>query len=380
MKCKKCKHEIADNSIFCNWCGHKQLTASDDVRVPVPRKKGNKFVSQIMVGEERIFISANSEEEYYAKARAAKTEQIEIKKTSPKGSLGKVIDNYISSVDSVLSPSTIKSYKSYRNNRFQNYIKIDISKINFQRMVNEEAKEVKPKTLANAWRLVTASLRHAKFDIPQVNLPMIPHAERPWLDYQQIEIFLQAIRGEKCELAALLALNGLRRSELLHLTDADVDVDKGLIYVRGASVYNDKGQFVNKETNKNATSARIVHIVIPRLTELLRCKTGVLITTKPNTTYVQVNRICRDVGLPEIGVHGLRHSYVSLGRHLKMDALTIKREGGWADLDTVNKIYTHLAAQDADNDVKIMSEFYTTTNCNHTKEVAETKPKMQPNP
>ena len=79
MKCKKCKREIADNSIFCNWCGHKQLTASDDVRVPVPRKKGNKFVSQIMVGEERVFISANTEEEYYAKARAAKTEQIEIK-------------------------------------------------------------------------------------------------------------------------------------------------------------------------------------------------------------------------------------------------------------------------------------------------------------
>ena len=366
MKCKKCKREIPENSIYCNWCGHKQLTASDDVRVPVPRKKGNKFVSQITVGEERVFISANTEEEYYAKARAAKTEQIEIKKTSPKGSLGKVIDNYLNSVDMVLSPSTIKAYKSYRQCRFQNFIKIDVSRIDFQKMVNEEAKVVKPKTLANAWRLVTASLRHAKLDIPPVNLPKIPKAERPWLDYQQIEVFLQAIRGEDCELAALLALNGLRRSELLHLTDADVDTEKGLIFVRGASVYNDKGQFVSKETNKNATSQRTVHIVIPRLSELLKKKTGVLVDTKPNTTYVQVNRICRDVGLPEIGVHGLRHSYVSLAWHLGMDIMTIQREGGYANFETVNKVYMHLAAQDADRDVDMMVAFY--------------QPKMQPNP
>lgn len=365
MKCKKCKREIADNSIFCNWCGHKQLTASDDVRVPVPRKKGNKFVSQITVGEERVFISANTEEEYYAKARAAKTEQIEIKKTSPQGSLGKVIDNYLNSVDMVLSPSTIKAYKSYRKCRFQNFIKIDVSRIDFQKMVNEEAKIVKPKTLANAWRLVTASLRYAKLDIPLVNLPKIPKKERPWLDYEQIETFLQAIRGDDCEVAALLALNGLRRSELLHLTDADIDVDKGLIFIRGASVYNDKGQFVSKETNKNATSQRTVHIVIPRLTELLRDRTGVIVTTKPNTTYVQVNRICRDVGLPEIGVHGLRHSYVSLAWHLGMDIMTIQREGGYANFETVNKVYMHLAAQDADRDVDKMVAFY--------------QPKMQPN-
>ena len=366
MKCKKCKREIPENSIFCNWCGFKQLTASDDVRVPVPRKKGNKFVSQIMVGEERVFISANTEEEYYAKARAVKTEQIEIKKTSPRGSLGKVIDNYLYSVDSVLSPSTIKAYKSIRKTRFQDYMKTDITRIDFQRMVNLEAKVVKPKTLANAWRLVTASLRYAKWDIPPVNLPKIPKAERPWLDYQQIETFLQAIRGEDCELAALLALNGLRRSELLHLTDKDIDVDRGLIFVRGASVYNDKGQFVSKDTNKNATSQRTVHIVIPRLTELLRGKTGILVTTKPNTTYVQVNRICRDVGLPEVGVHGLRHSFASLGWHLHMDALTIQREGGWANSDTVQKVYTHLAAQDANADIGNMVAFY--------------QAKMQPNP
>ena len=358
MKCKKCKREIPDNSIFCNWCGHKQLTASNDVRVPVPRRKGNQWFNQITVDGARVYISAFSEEDYYAKARAAKSKQIEIKKDPTKTTLGRVIDKFVDANDAVLSPSTIKAYKSMRKTRFSGYMDRGVGSIDYQRMVNEEAKIVKPKTLANAWRLVTASFAYAKMENPKVNLPKIPKSERPWLDYQQIETFLQAIRGDDCEIAALLALNGLRRSELLHLTDADIDTDRDLIFVRGASVYNDKGEFVAKATNKNATSQRTVHIVIPRLHDLLIDRQGIIVTTKPNTTYVQVNRICRECGLPEVGVHGLRHSYVSLAWHLGMDILTIQREGGYSNFDTVNKVYMHLAAQDANSDIVQMKQFY----------------------
>ena len=137
-----------------------------------------------------------------------------------------------------------------------------------------------------------------------------------------------------------------------------MDVERGLIYVRGASVYNDKGQFISKDTNKNSTSTRTVHIVIPRLTELLRCKNGALVTTKPNTTYVQVNRICRENGLPEVGVHGLRHSFASLAYHLEWSEATTMREGGWSNSATVHRIYTHLAAADANADIAKMVDFF----------------------
>lgn len=358
MKCKKCKRVIADNSIFCNWCGFRQIAESRETKVPAPKRKGNTWYAQVTVDSDRVYVSANSEEEYYAKARAAKLKLIEIQKSRPKLPLGTAIDRYINSQTNTLSPSTIKSYRSIRKNRFQDYMSHDAYSINYQQMVNEEAKDVSPKTLANSWRLVTASLKYARTDIPKVSTPKIPKRNRPWLDYEQIEKFMRAIRGKDCELAALLALNGLRRSELLHLTSDDIDIDHGLIHVRGASVYNDKGVFVEKETNKNATSTRDVHIVIPRLTELLRGKEGILITTKPNTTYVQVNRICREIGLPEVGVHGLRHSFASLAYHLKWSESTTMREGGWANTDTVHKVYTHLAAQDANVDIVHMQQFY----------------------
>lgn len=305
-----------------------------------------------------MYISAASEDEYYAKAKAVKAGLIETKKAAPKITLGTAIDNYIKDNDQVLSPSTVNAYKSYRKTRFQNYMGDGVDAINYQRMVNTEAKLVKPKTVHNAWRLVTASLRHAGASIPQVNLPQKHKSERQWLDYQQIELFLNAIRGKPYELGALLALNGLRRSELLHLSADDVDTKNGIIHVRGASVVGLNNKLTDKATNKNASSTRDVHIVIPRIKELLSCKKGRLITTNPTTLYGLINDLCEKHGLPKVGVHGLRHSFASLAYHLKWSESTTMREGGWSNTDTVHRIYTHLANADANADIVQMQQFY----------------------
>ena len=359
MKCKKCKRKIADNSIFCNWCGARQIVESRETRVPTPQRKGNTWYAQVTVGDERYYISGSTEEEYYAKARAAKANLIEIKKAAPKLTLGTAIDNYIKDNDQVLSKSTVNAYMSYKKTRFQAYMKLDVGGINYQKMINDESREdLSPKTIHNAWRLVTASLRHADFPVPQVNLPQKKKAERPWLDYQQIQTFTSVLRGKPYELGALLALNGLRRSELLHLTADDVDLDSGIIHVRGASVIGLNNKLTDKQTNKNQTSTRDVHIVIPRLTELIRGKKGRLITTNPTTLYGLINGLCVKHGLPEVGVHGLRHSFASLAYHLKWSEATTMREGGWSNPDTVHRIYTHLANQDANEDIKRMQDFF----------------------
>ena len=360
MKCRstRCKREIPENAVFCPWCGFRQVLAADEVKVPQPKRKGNKWYAQVTVGDERAYISADSEEEYYSKARAAKSGLLEIKKAAPKLSLGTAIDNYIKDNDQVLSPSTINAYKSYRKTRFQPYIDMDVSAVPYQRMVNEESKRLKPKTVHNAWRLVTAALGHAGREFPQVNLPQKAKQDRQWLDYDQIKLFCGAIKGKPYELGALLALNGLRRSELLHLTAEDVDTDVGIMHIRGASVVGLNNKLIDKSTNKNQTSSRDVHIVIPRLTELIRCKKGRLITTNPTTLYGSINKLCEKNGLPQVGVHGLRHSFASLAYHLGWSEATTMREGGWANTDTVHRVYTHLANADANADIAKMREFF----------------------
>ena len=359
MKCKKCKRTIEDNSIYCNWCGYKQIADSTELRVPKPtRREDGTWTARIMVAGERVRVDGNTEEEYYQKAKATKAGLIEMKKAAPKLMLGTAIDNYIKDNDAVLSPSTINAYKSYRKTRFKAFMDEDVSAINYQQMINEESKLVKPKTVHNAFRLVTASLAHAKVPICPINLPPKCKVQRPWLDYQQIATFLIALRGKPYELGALLALNGLRRSEILHLTSDDIDTERGLIYVRGASVIGENNKLTDKATNKTTASSRVVNIVIPRLNELIDGKEGKLITTNPTTMYGLINGLCEKHGLPQVGVHGLRHSFASLAYHLGWSEMTTMREGGWSNPDTVHRIYTHLAAQDANEDIQKMKDFY----------------------
>lgn len=359
MKCKKCKRTIEDNSIYCNWCGYKQIADSTELRVPKPaRREDGTWTARIMVAGERLRVDGNSEEEYYQKAKATKAGLLEMKKAAPRITLGAAVDNYINDNDAVLSPSTINAYKSYRRTRFKAYMSEDVEHINYQRMINEECKKVSPKTVHNAFRLVTASLKREGIAIPEVNLPQKHKTERPWLDYQQISILLDKCKGKPYELGILLGLHGLRRSEILHLTSDDIDTERGLIYVRGASVIGENNKLTDKDTNKTTASSRVVNIVIPRLNELIDGKEGKLITTNPTTLYDSINDICRKNSLPTVGVHGLRHSFASLAYHLGWSELTTMREGGWSNPDTVHRIYTHLAAQDANEDIQKMKDFY----------------------
>ena len=355
----KCKHERAPaHATFCPDCGSRLIEQRGEVKVPVPVLRGGVWSSRLMVGGERVYVAADSEEDYYAKARAVKQGLIETKKAAPRLTLGTAIDNYIKDNDAVLSPSTINAYKSYRRTRFKGYMSADVGQINYQRMVNEECRAAAPKTVHNAWRLVTTSLKHAGAELPEVNLPQKPKAERPWLDYQQISILLGKCKGKPYELGILLGLHGLRRSEILHLTADDIDTERGLIYVRGASVIGEGNKLTDKDTNKTTASSRTVNIVIPRLNDIVAGKNGKLITTNPTTLYGSINKLCAKNGLPEVGVHGLRHSFASLAYHLGWSEATTMREGGWSNPDTVHRIYTHLAAQDANEDINRMKNFY----------------------
>ena len=358
----KCKHERApEHATFCPDCGARLIQVRGEVKVPVPTLRGNKWSAQMTINGERVYVDGSTEEEYYAKAKAAKADLIEIKKASPKVSLGKVIDKFIKDNDAVLSPSTVNAYLSYRNTRFKRYMDLPIETINWQRMVNDETKKVSPKTVRNAFALVTAALDHSGYEKSKVKLPKKPKSDRPWLDYEQIQIILGAAKGKPYELGILLALHGLRRSELLHLTAEDIDTYSGVIHVRGASVIGEGNKLVDKATNKNTTSTRDVHIVIPRLTELVNGKEGRLITTNPSTLYGSINGLCERVGLPQVGVHGLRHSYISLCFHLGWNIQTVMREGGYSDMQTVNEVYRHLAAQDANADIERMKNYYKIT-------------------
>lgn len=275
----------------------------------------------------------------------------------PVTTLETVIENYIASRKATRSPSTIEGYEVILRNRFPDYMQSDVLDLDTQQMIDDELdKGLSPKTVKNSWALVSSSLRYAKIPFEMPCLPRVPKSERRWLDYNQILTFLSAIRGSPYELAALLALHSLRKSELFGLRLTDYDAKKQVIHVRGAmlKVGND---YIRTDLNKNDTSRRDIPVIIPRLSELLKSvDSEYIVTCQRNQLYKAINTICQQAGLPLTGVHGLRHSFASLAYHLNWKKKSTEAIGGWRNSKILEEIYTHNA--DLQADVKTMQDFF----------------------
>lgn len=365
IKCKHCKREIDDDSVFCKYCGGKVVATRQKQRVisvPEPHQLSDgTWTAQLMVKGKRFYVPPQETKAlYYSKARQLRAEQREPDNAAAM-SLGKAISDYIESNTAVLSPATVRGYKTYQK-RLAKWADKKISAINMQSLVSAISKKHSPKYVRNIWGLIGAALKAKGISVPDVNLPQKIKAERPWLDYEQIQTFLQAIHGDSCELASLLALHSLRRSELLALKPESISDD--VIRVSGAVVFNPSNRLVFKETNKTTLSARDVPVMIPRLLELAH---QLPITQHPSSVYRRINKVCSKADLPEVGFQGLRHSFASLAYHLKWDIKTVQRVGGWSSPAVPQEIYSHLAAQDANADVEAMVAFYSQITCENSK-------------
>ncbi|MBR2048314.1 MAG: site-specific integrase [Oscillospiraceae bacterium] len=274
--------------------------------------------------------------------------------------LSAAIDRYISDRANVLSPSTIRGYRAIQRLRFQPMMQRNIDTINqeqWQRAVNQEAKLCSAKTLKNAWGFIASVIVDATGQRITVRLPQVVANDLPYLTAEQIPTFLDAIKGNYCEIAILLGLSSLRRSEILALRWEDIDLKKGCIYVRGAAVLDADGNLIQRKENKNTSSRRTVPFLLPQLRAAVEAadkSTEFVVTCNPNTIWSCTNKACRAAGLPEIGAHGLRRSFASLAYHLQIPEEITMKAGGWSDIYTMRKIYTKVS----DLDITTQGERY----------------------
>lgn len=342
------------------------------VNVPKARKlpSGSWFI-QMRLGGESVPVTAATEKECVRAAELIKAEYRNGKREKAldgsKMTLGEAMDAYISKRDGLLSPSTIRAYKIMRKNRFQSTINMRLKDIkDWTSICNDEAKICAPKTLKNAWFFTASVIREATgLTPPKVTLPQVPDAERPFLEPDEILTFVGALKGKEVEIAALLGLHSLRVSEVCAIDCENINFERRSIAVKGAIVPNDKNELVEKDTNKNETSQRHVPMMIDRLYDMLlpyKGKTGKLITLSPKQIYSRINEVCRKCELPEVGTHGLRHSFASLAFHLGMPEQQAMEIGGWADSTTMHNIYVHLAKKDRLKHQNVMAEFFKNAN------------------
>ena len=349
---------MADRSQYRRWA--KALKNPTPVELP-----SGRWRCQITVDGKRVSIVEDDPRTAHAKAVAIRAEVMERRTTPRKLTLNKAIDDYIESKSSALSPSTLYGYRSIQRTRFQAAMELDLHQIteqHWQEFCNAEAALCSAKTLKNAWMFISSVIYRATRQRIEVSLPAIPRNARPYLTHSQILVFVEHVRGTRCEIPALLALCSMRRSEILGLCWKDINLEQDLIYVHGAAVMGEDSQLVYKDTNKNDTSQRAVPILIPRLTEAVRENMGDpedrIVHGNPNQIWAQINAVCDQAGLPRVGVHGLRHSFASLAYYLGIPEKVAMEIGGWKDSKTMHDIYTHIAQQDIADRAKEIRAFY----------------------
>lgn len=344
------------------------------VKIPEARKlpSGTWFI-QLRLAGESISVSAPTKTECENQAALIKTQHragIREAKVKKSPTLTAAIDAYIKRRENTLSPSTITGYKRIQNGRFKDVMKTPIAEIkDWQAVCDKEAKSCSAKTLKNAFFFICSVLRENGITPPKVTLPVQEKHTREWLDPDQIKTLVASVKGTHEQLPVLFALHSLRRSELLAMDWKNIDLKNRCFHVRGAVVKDVDNNFVLKSANKNTSSQRTLPFMIPELYDALSAvpedeRKGRVITINGNSVLYEVNKACRVAGVPEVGTHGLRHSFASLAYHLKLSELETMELGGWADYNTMREIYTHLAAKDRIKAQNKIAQFFNNANEN----------------
>ena len=281
-----------------------------------------------------------------------------------KPTLRSALESYISVLTNVLSPSTIRGYDTIARTRFKAWADMRLDDIkDWQKVLNEEAETCSAKTLKNAWSFAKGAIERQGVKIGKVTLPSVVKKEHTFLDVEEAKRFVRLLKGTDIEAVCLLALHSLRRSEILALTKADININEGqygMIHVNGAAVLDKNNVLVEKDTNKTELSTRSVPILIPRLREVIKeHPDGKFITVNPHAVWRKINKFCEKNGFPILGFHGFRHTFVVIAFDAGLNAFTTQRVGGWSNPNTVNDIYYHLSLRQRNEAFEKISEVWT---------------------
>lgn len=358
MKCRYCKRDgLPPDAAFCCWCGERlKKEKRRDIKIPEPRQlPSGRWI--ITLRKEGLSFTRDTAEECRTEAMAIRMGLIEKSKQPEKITLSELLDEYIESKSNVLSPSTVAGYRRIAEHRFTAFNLRPVGDIDWQVAVNAEAASCSAKTLKNAWGLIASALKSRGLSVPSVTLPQVVRKTRPYLEPEQVPDFVAAVKDSDVAVPALLALSSLRRSEIYALTWDDIEPD--VVHVRGSAVKDENNNLVFRAENKNSSSRRDVPIFIPELKELLSKRIGDKPCTVPyGSIDKRINAVCEKVGLPRVGLHGLRHSFASLAYSQGLNEMTTMKIGGWADNSTMRRVYTHLANRDIIKGVQALSDFF----------------------
>lgn len=262
-----------------------------------------------------------------------------------KMTVGQAIDKYIGMKENVLSPTTIRSYKSVRAHQMQEIMSIPISEITnemIQICINREAIRLSPKSLRNVKGLLASALAVYRPDfVIRVTLPAKKNKIK---DFPEISDILKMIKDTEIELPCLLAIwLSLRMSEIRGIRYSDIS-DDGTLTVRNTVVDVD-GARLEKDQTKTFKSTRQLQVP-DYIMELIneqrqKSESDYLVTLSGVAIYERFTRMLKRNGLKHMSFHDLRHLNASVMLMLGVPDKYAMERGGWSSNYTLQNVYQH---------------------------------------
>lgn len=282
--------------------------------------------------------------------------------------LGQAIDKYIESKSNILSPSTIRGYRSIERNLNEAFRALPVAVLDnktIQTAVNQYALNHSPKTVKNALGLIEAVLSVYQPDLRlHISTPQKIKPELYIPTTEEVEKILQYVHGTNYEVPVMLAaFMGLRRSEIVALQWEDIDLEKRTMRVHRAVVMGDDNQW-HEKTTKTTASTRVLSMPKP-VVEILQStqkKQGLVCQIQAATITSKFPDRVMDAGVHPFNFHCLRHYYASVLLSLNIPNKYAQQRMGHATDNMLKSVYQHLMEEKKTETDAAIDEYFNVLN------------------
>ena len=168
-------------------------------------------------------------------------------------------------------------------------------------------------------------------------------------------------------LILLIAKTGMRFSEALAITPKDFDLPHQMLSISKTWDYKGKGGFM---PTKNASSVRKIQIdwqTVIQFSELIKDlpeDKPIFISNKVYNSTINdiLEKHCKNVEIPVISVHGLRHTHASILLFAGVSIASVAHRLGHSSMTTTQKTYLHIIQELENTDIDLIMRSLTALN------------------
>ena len=254
------------------------------------------------------------------------------------GSFEHYANDYNDNRNSVLSPSTIRTYKIKLNQLSESFKAknlYDISNEDVQIEINRLSKDHEPKTVKTTYGYIASVFGAYRPSLRlKVKLPQKIEKSLYEPSSDDIKRILESAKETKYSIPFQLGVLSCRRGEICALSVNDLSGNE--LRIHRNKVYQD-GKWIVKETPKTDASNRIIHLP-DKLADEIREK-GYIYDGHPNALNKAIHRFQKQLGIPQFKFHTLRSYFASYAHSMGVPESDILSLGGWASPSIMKSVY-----------------------------------------